>query len=229
MLPRCILLLFACLLLKKEINPFFTSFPPGLGIVAVMKSNFQGHAWECSDKWGYLWNREIAAIFFLEPEACTFHLKVNENSMQYWFCLKTNSSGKLVLQWEIAEIFQREMGWWGGSLGESLEGPWLWAPLIWENPWQTGFCLVPQDFIGIWKLNSSHWLLSAVAELCLLLGQELEMRSNCLLCCIPSLLSRISGHFWLSAWDFFPAQTRLTGDGEVCSSPDYMTLLTRRS
>lgn len=150
--------------------------------------------------------------------------------MQYWFCLNTNSSGKLVLHRFSKERCAGE----GKAWAQSLEKPWLCASLIWKTPWQTGCCLVPQDFIGIWKLNSSHWLLSAMAELCLLLGQELEMRSYCLLCCSPSLLSRTSGHFWLSACGFFPAQiSHLTrwqgGGGEVCSPPRYTTPLACRS
>lgn len=42
--------------------------------------------------------------------------------MQYWFCLDTSSSGKLVLQWETAQVFQREVGWWEESLGPEAGG-----------------------------------------------------------------------------------------------------------
>lgn len=63
-------------------------------------------------------------------------------------------------------------------------GP-LWSE---KNPHQTACCLVPQDFTGLWKLNSSHWLVSTMVKLCLLWRQELAMSRDCPLCCNVSFL-----------------------------------------
>lgn len=135
--------------------------------------------------------------------------------MQYWFCLNTSSSGELVLQWEAAQVFQRDVGWWGESLGPESGDTTALGTFDLKNSLKDRLLSCTPGFHWDLETQYSHWLLSAVVELCLFLGQDLEMRSNCLLCCSPSLLSRISGHFWLSACDFFPAQishpTKVTG------------------
>lgn len=109
----------------------------------------------------------------------------------------------------MTQVFQTEMCKQVHSVGpeapQRLESPWLWTSLFCKISWQTGCCLVPQDFTGLWKLNSSHWLLSTTVELDFLLGQELSLSSDCVLCCSPSSLTRLSCYFWPSNCDFFPA------------------------
>lgn len=93
------------------------------------------------------------------------------------------------------------MGRWEENADPDSGIPWLWASLFWKMPWQTGCCLVPQDFIEL--LVTAQCLGPIMPSL----GQQLARSSDCLLCYSPFFLTRLSGHFWLPACGFFPVGT----------------------
>lgn len=112
---------------------------------------------------------------------------------------------------------------------QSLERPWLWTPLFWKTPWQTDYCLLPQDFTGLWKLNISHWLFSAMVESCLLLGQELTMSSDCLFCCSLPFSPGSQATFDFLLLTSFQSESHIwpgwQGGGEIFCSPKDAILL----